>query len=615
LKDNAAKAKTKIRAKLLLDGLSAELQGCDWHSPTWLDEVMGKIGIEFEGACERWRSLYRAAVGQRDAQNRIIGDASRAEQDRDQARRLRAEAETQIELLLKSDSRFQADFYSYRYFASEGFLPGYNFPRLPLSAFVPGQRGAKGRDEYISRPRFLAVSEFGPGSFLYHEGSRYVISRVMVAVQEDEELASGKVKQCEACGYMHPISEGDGPDICEMCKRRLPHAMNNLFRMRNVSTRRRDRINSDEEERTKYGYTLRTGFRFASHGSVSAYRMAEALGDNGQSLATLKYGHGATLWRINLGWANRAKHSPPGFMLDFNRGMWTKEGGGGADDELNDPGMGRIRRVIPYVEDRKNCLVFMPNSQLSPDAMVSLQSSLKQAVQQAYQLEDFEIASETLPAGGQPQALLLYESAEGGAGVLRRLVDDPQSLGKVAAEALRLCHFDPATGADRKKADHAEENCVVACYDCLMNYSNQRIHTKLNRHSIRDYLLALTRGSVSSAPSAMSRQDHLKSLLNRCESSLERAWLEHLEKRGHTLPSHAQYVIRSCKTRPDFYYANVNVAVYIDGPWHEFPERQERDQAQREHMENLGITVLRFAAGEQWQPLLDEYPHIFGRRQ
>ena len=31
-----------------------------------------------------------------------------------------------------------SDFYTYRYLASQGFLPGYNFPRLPLMAWIPG---------------------------------------------------------------------------------------------------------------------------------------------------------------------------------------------------------------------------------------------------------------------------------------------------------------------------------------------------------------------------------------------------------------------------------------------------------------------------------------------
>ena len=105
---------------------------------------LDQIERAFDAACERWRSLYRAAVRQRELHHKIIGDHARPEAERNHSRRLRAQAESQIRLLTEAEGIYEGDFYSYRYFAAEGFLPGYNFPRLPLSAYVPGPR-ASGR--------------------------------------------------------------------------------------------------------------------------------------------------------------------------------------------------------------------------------------------------------------------------------------------------------------------------------------------------------------------------------------------------------------------------------------------------------------------------------------
>src|SRR5207249_264479 len=119
-----------------------------------LDDALSRIRLAFEQACQRWRTLYRAALHQRSTQNRIIVDHTRSEGERAQARRLRQEAETQLDILTQAENLAQSDFYSYRYFASEGFLPGYSFPRLPLSAYIPGRRTRTGRDEFVTRPRF-----------------------------------------------------------------------------------------------------------------------------------------------------------------------------------------------------------------------------------------------------------------------------------------------------------------------------------------------------------------------------------------------------------------------------------------------------------------------------
>src|SRR6266699_3287548 len=161
IENSIPKGWTRASAAKVLESLQDDLRSSDWYTEHWLDEVLAKVTTSFDRTCDRWRGLYRAAQSQAEAQDSVIRDASRSAEDKKQADRLRAEAESQLTPLTDIESLEQSDFYSYRYFASEGFLPGYNFPRLPLSAYIPGRRN-KQRDECLSRPRFLAISEFGP---------------------------------------------------------------------------------------------------------------------------------------------------------------------------------------------------------------------------------------------------------------------------------------------------------------------------------------------------------------------------------------------------------------------------------------------------------------------
>lgn len=636
LADEGAKRRARARALGILEGLGPELASAPWYSEGWLDDVLLQIPRQFEAACKRWRDLYKAALRQREEQHRVAGDAARPMTQREEAKRLRREAEVQLDLLVQSGSTMQSDFYSYRYFASEGFLPGYNFPRLPLSAFIPAGRRRRDQDEFISRPRFLAISEFGPRSFLYHEGSKYIIHKAILPAREGDRVGSGKAKQCGACGYLHPVTAGEGPDRCERCHAALDALpLGGLFRLQNVATRRRERINSDEEERQRWGYEIRSGFRFTEHGGRPGQRTAEvSLAD--ETLARLTYGHGATLWRINLGWRRRANPEVHGFVLDVEKGTWSKQGNVLDADEDEAPIGPRHERVIPYVEDHRNCLVLEPDlDRLAPGLaglavhphyaekglpelrtmlMASLQAALKSAIQVRYQLEENEIAVEALPGRDDRRLLLFYEAAEGGAGVLRRLVEEPDALPAVAREALSLCHFDPDTGADLRRAPRAREDCEAACYDCLMSYANQTDHPRLDRQLLREPLQRLVRGTVHTAPAATPRAEHLAALLRQAGSALEQRWLEHLNAGDYRLPSRAQVFIEACQTRPDFFYdGDHQTAVYIDGPPHQYPERQARDAAQDECLMDQGILVVRLRAEEDWDAVLAQYPHIFGK--
>ncbi len=541
----SAKKKAAQRLERIFANLAPELADADWYTPDWLQKTLDQVETRFDRACERWRNLYRAALAQRMVQNKVIGDASRSPKDKQQAKRLRAEAESQMDLLTQSEAGAQADFYSYRYLAGEGFLPGYNFPRLPLAAYIPGRRGKKtDDDEYLNRPRFLAISEFGPRAIIYHEGSRYIVNKVILPVEEnaDEGIMTGSAKLCPRCGYLHPVVAGEvDPDRCELCNAPLLPALHSLFRMQNVSTKRRDRINSDEEERMRIGYDLETAVRFSAGQAGAGVRKATVVGEDGSELLRLTYGHAATIWRINLGWRRRREKDVHGFLIDSERGYWAanKEA---VETDPEDPMSPSVRRVVPYVEDWRNCLLIEPVQPLKLEAMASLQPALKNAIQVLYQVEDGELASEPLPGEATRQLILLYESAEGGAGVLRQLLAAPDAVAKVAEQALELCHFDGA-GNDLGRAPGAREECEAACYDCLMSYTNQRDHEYLDRALIRDLLLALAKSTVKGSPTALSRTEQLARLKALCDSDLERKWLDFLEANNLRLPDAAQMLI------------------------------------------------------------------------
>ncbi|UGS38520.1 hypothetical protein DSM104329_04949 [Capillimicrobium parvum] len=610
----AARDRARQRAKAVLEGLSDELSDADWFHVRWLDGVLGLVEPNFDQACDRWRELYRAALASLDAQNAVLKDASSTFKSKTEAKRRIAEAVSQLDLL-RADTgpSFQSDFYSYRYLASEGFLPGYNFPRLPLSAYIPGRRLKGTDDEFLSRPRFLAITEFGPRSIIYHEGARYEVHQVILPPAGEEGVPFARAKLCDLCGYLHEIEDGGGPDVCERCGHELSLALTELLRLQNVQTRRRDRISSDEEERQRQGYEVRTGVRFDP---TSGHREGQVLDVDGNPLARIEYGAAATLWRVNLGWARRAEKEVHGFGLNLKNGRWESNSQAPLPDS-DDPNKDAadLKRVIPFVEDRRNCLVIEPQEPLELEVVASLQAALKRGIQAVFQLEDQELAVEPLPDAKTRRLVLFFESAEGGAGVLRRLLD-PGRLAEVARAALDICHFDPDSGVDRGRASGASEPCEAACYDCLLSYGNQRDHRFLDRQRVVDVLRALAAAEVQADAPPPPSNGHLEGLRRLSQSSLEQAFLDLLVAQGRKLPSHAQRLVARAQARPDFTYEDEMVVVFVDGPLHDSDHIAAKDATARENLADLGYTVLAFRYDEQdgWGTILDANPSTFGRK-
>lgn len=320
---------------------------------------------------------------------------------------------------------------------------------------------------------------------------------------DDDALVTARVKRCEECGYIHRIATLPGPDVCEYCRVPLGAEWSNLLRMQNVATVRRDRITSDEEERRRVGFEVISGVQFAPRRGRRMFQRAEVTtrGEGSKAVLRLTYGDTATVWRVNLGWRRRSNPEQRGFILDVEGGYWGKR----QDQVDDDPMSHRTRRVVPFVTDSRNALLIEPDSPLSIDQMASLEAALKAAIETEFQLESNELATEPLPSRDDRRHLLFYESAEGGAGVLKQLVEDPGAWRRVARRALLRCHFDPDTGEETPFP--GVEPCEAACYDCLLTYRNQLDHRHLDRAAVKEVLEELMIARARTLPPA-SRWGH-----------------------------------------------------------------------------------------------------------
>lgn len=571
-----------------------DLSRVSWYSQDWVRYTLDNALNAFDQACERWRRLYRDAVAQQEEARRTIDRSAKGDvtqEDRANAETQEREARRQIDLLVgqvsTGRSQNEFEFYPYRYFASEGFLPGYNFPRLPVRAYIPaGDQG-----EFISRPRIVALREFAPSNVVYYEGSKFQISKTRVPAGGIEREYR-RVSVCFNCGYFH---DGDNSlrDTCEQCGTRIapdsfgnPAKLNRVLEMGTMITRRRERITCDEEERLKYGYNTTTHFRYDSQNRCEE---ATVVAQDGTVLLKLTFGETAKVWRINRGLRIR-RGQERGFKLDAKTGIWGESNNDTSNDNLQS-------EVHLMVRDTCNILLIEP-ANIPPDNseafIATLQYALERAIQAVYKLEDDELCTERL---GQGRHLLFWEAAEGGAGVLSQLIENPVAFQAIAQAALDICHFI-----------QNKESCVQACYECLLSYGNQFDHPLLNRHLIHSWLDQLAQSLVNRQEKEVPRDEHYQWLRSQTDpnSELERMVLDEMYQRGLRLPDTAQELIPEANCKPDFLYKTAKIAIFCDGSVHDHPDQQKQGQIERDNLKyntSFSIFVLRY--NEDWRSKLD----------
>jgi len=460
----------------------------------------------FASAFDRWRQLYEGARTQLVEANRRSEAHGISAAERKDAKVQQAQANEQLALLERGTDSGGSDFYTYRYLATEGFLPGYNFPRLPLYAFVPAIAGGGPKAAYLQRARFIAIAEFGPGSLIYHEGRAYRVykAKLPAGVRNPEggRLATRTIFICAACGAGH---EEDEPERCHACGAPMAgvHPIRNVLRIDNVETRPAERITANDEDRQRRGFEIQTIFAWPRRDGAIDTTTAIARDTEGP-IVRLDYAPGARISRLNKGLRRRRQKSILGFGIDSATGRWV---GGDIDETGNtDPDEPIKQRIVPIVQDNKNAaLIRVQGEPLNAIGMATLQHALARGLELVFQLEEGETLTEPLPTRDERHAILAFEATEGGAGVLGRLTSEPRAMARVARSALELMHYDNidaavATGDASLLVEHHNAECVKACYRCLLSYYNQPDHELIDRTDaqVLRILLRLARSEAAS---------------------------------------------------------------------------------------------------------------------
>ncbi|HOO88745.1 MAG TPA: hypothetical protein PK442_13660, partial [Synergistales bacterium] len=410
-----------------------------------------------------------------------------------------------------------SEFYSYRYLASEGFLPGYNFTRLPIRLFLDVGKGT----DAISRDRVLAIREMGPENLVYHNGSKYKVTRAQIRETADETqeatvcLDSGYILFDGEQGLNTDPWSGAGLD-----GRTLRIA--GLLPLPDALAERTKHITCDEEERQRIGYQIDTYFRFKG----DEKRLSEIRLVAGEDvLLRLRFIPSAELIYVNSKW-RIAKEE--GFVLNRVSGHWKshdfRERLLSGQEKGTKMKAEDLKVVKLYTGDTADALYIEPLKILDLDrsGRVTLQYALKTAVERVFQVESAELGVTPIGNPDSPN-LLMFEASEGSLGVMAAMVRESSAWRRVVDEAWKICRYD--------EEDYKEK----ASYDDLLSYYNQPDHAAIDRHLIKGALERLrdAREEVGSSEAGTYEEQYRRLLEKHDEnSSTERRLLDFLHERG-----------------------------------------------------------------------------------
>lgn len=481
-----------------------------------------------------------------------------------------------VEAIRGSIRRGEGDYHPLSWLAQRGFLPSYAFPRKAVMLRFSDRERAR------VRSRSIALREFAPGNSIYHLGKRYQVTKV--ASGRDAEANTVPIYLCTCGHYLERDAVGTHQK-CPSCDLSLTgdRKFDNAMPVSDQFAVQRDNVGADTEERLRQGYQVESAYRLPKlgvrHGIVRA-------GDGTE--LTVTFSRAGHVMQANLG----LMRSNGNFSLCARCRQWNPDPVDhyNAQSECLPVQDNLIQNVVIFndgLHDLTLLDVAAPDG-TDPDVYAyTLAYALMAAMGTHFGVEESELNGTVFPVPGEPHArrILLYETDEGGIGVLDRMTD-PTAWQAVAGRALDILHINP----DGTEADDA---CLESCYECLRSFYNQWHHEKMDRTLVVPLLRAIADHVELHVAAVSANWDEVIATF---DSHAEELMVKALRDAGIPAPSKAHVGLPhdGPVASADLLYSGegLHLAVFLDGSVHDDQVVAKIDLRRRRQLQDLGFSVL-----------------------
>lgn len=539
--------------------------GLEWLDAAYVNQrIEGFVPELREGLdywCRRYQAIYRELQKSRA---KVV--PSKADQDREKLL-------TQAIRTLQEDSRY----YPLSYLGQVGFLPRYGF-----SGDMVAVRDEK--EHEITQRSAVGIVEYAPGNIVYVGGRKLLVDRVLFphGTKEDPRQNAQTYRFCVQCNF---VTQRALDAECPHC--RQPLHTGRFLEYEAARGIVREYISQDDEYREREDYALAQYLKPQIEATSEDKRVTH-------SGWTFHYTRLRRIELYNRGLRNRTAGRIELFRICLECGMYhaptqtvdeTRPASTGhlpsctvrtwnpEDDE-------RVERALDLRAAFQGDVIEIP---LSPTVAAdeawiqTFAQSLKLGLQLHLYVSEGEVDSfvrQWQEDGAMRKSLVLYDTMPGGTGYLRKMVVELPALIASTVNHLREC------------------GCERACYRCLKEFRNQRLHSYFDKRLV---LAALESIATAQAIVHFDQTEESK-----FDSFLEARFFELLGEHNIPLPQ-AQEIKRTREQRyimrADFVYPKENIVVLTDGrAFHtNHPTKVIEDLDRRNHLELEGQRLLEFS--------------------